>query len=144
MKKILLMCVFLTGMFLSGCENNEILLSEKKLNSELNGTWKIVAPRPTPDFTETWSFGEGLTAVTSTKTSTSSNVSTSGSYSIDAKFSKAYINLSGYSFNGSLNSGFTAADLNRKWTLVELSEDVLYISAKDDRGAIRSLEFVKQ
>jgi hypothetical protein len=142
MKNILLICVVLTGMVLAGCENNEILLSEKKLNSELNGTWKIVAPRPSVDFTETWVFSGGSAAVSSSKNSTSMNVS--GQYSVDAKFSKAYIDLSGYSFNSMLYSGFTASDLNRKWTLVELSEKVLYISATDDRGAIRSIEFVKQ
>jgi hypothetical protein len=142
MKNILLICVVLTGMVLAGCENNEILLSEKKLNSELNGTWKIVAPRPSVDFTETWVFSGGSTAVSSSKNSTSMNVS--GRYSVDAKFSKAYIDLSGYNYNSMLYSGFSAADLNRKWTLVELSEKVLYISATDDRGAIRSIEFVKQ
>jgi hypothetical protein len=142
MKIILMITVVLTGIFLTGCENNEILLSEKKLNNELNGTWKIVAPRPSVDFTETWIFSSGATSVSSSKNSTSINVG--GRYSVDAKFSKAYIDLSGYSFNSMLYSGFTASDLNRKWTLVELSDDILYISATDDRGAIRSIEFVKQ
>jgi hypothetical protein len=142
MKNILLIGVILTGMFLAGCENNEILLSEKKLNSELNGTWKIVAPRPSVDFIETWVFGDGATSVSSSKNNSSLNVN--GKYSVDAKFSKAYIDLSGYNFNSMLYSGFTATDLNRKWTLVELSDNVLYISATDDRGAIRSIEFVKQ
>lgn len=142
MKNILLIGVVLTGLFLAGCENNEILLSEKKLNSELNGTWKIIAPRPVPDFDELWTFGGGATSISSKKGSV--NIIATGNYSVDAKFSKAYITLSGYSFNSRLYSNFTAADLNRKWTLVELSEDVLYISATDDAGAIRSIEFVKQ
>ena len=143
MKNIILVFVFLTGLFLSGCENNEILLSEKKLNQEITGTWKIVAPRPSADFVETWIFENGANTVSSSNAN-SPNLNATGGYSIDAKFSKAYISLSGFSFSGRLHSGFTAADLNRKWTLVELSESVLYISATDDGGAIRSMEFVKQ
>ena len=145
MKNILLLCVFLSGIIFTGCENNEILLSEKKLNSELNGTWKIVAPRPSVDFTETWVFGGGAITVSSKKDNTPARVAT-GNYSVDAKFSKAYISLSSFNFpdNQPLHSGFTAGVLNRRWTLVELQDGVLYISATDDAGAIRSLEFVKQ
>lgn len=143
MKNILLVFVFLSGLFFSGCENNEILLSEKKLKEEIKGTWKIVAPRPSADFVETWVFENGANTVASQKAN-SPNMNATGNYSIDAKFSKAYISLSGFTFTGRLHSGFTAADLNRKWTLVELSDDVLYISATDDAGAIRSMEFAKQ
>lgn len=141
MKNILLICVLLAGLILPGCENNEILLSEKKLNSSLKGTWKIVAPRP-KDVNEFWTFSDGIVSITFTN---SNNViqTVSGTYSVDAKFSKAYINLGGFSFTNSLNSTFTANDLNRKWTLVELNNGVLYISATVSSGAIRSMEFIK-
>lgn len=71
-----------------------------------------------------------------------------GDYSIDARFSKAYVKLSDFSFAdstiGVTNSGFRAADLNRAWTIVMLDDKVLYLSATDNAGAIRSIEFIKQ
>lgn len=144
MKHILLLCLFFAGLTFSGCENNELLLSEKKLNSEINGTWKIVAPRPSSDFTETWVFSGGSISITSTRNNV--NMTALGNYSVDTKLTKAYVNLSGFNFSNPshLNSGFTAEVLNRKWTLVEINGDVLYISATDNAGAIRSLEFAKQ
>jgi hypothetical protein len=144
MKNLLLMCVLLSGLFLtSGCENNEILLSEKKLNNELTGSWKIVAPRPVSDYDETWTFANGVVTISSVNGT--KNIAVTGNYSVDTKFSKAFIRLSGFNFPPTerLSSGFTAADLNRKWTLVQLDEKVLYISTTDDRGAIRSIECVK-
>ena len=71
-----------------------------------------------------------------------------GSYSIDAKLSKAYVKLSGFTFGDSTsitytNSSFKAIDLNRAWTIVILENDVMYLSATDNAGAIRSLEYVK-
>jgi hypothetical protein len=44
---------------------------------------------------------------------------------------------------GLTNSGFKAADLNRAWTIVVLDDKVLYLSATDNAGAIRSIEFIK-
>jgi hypothetical protein len=142
MKNILLICLLLGGLILPSCENNEILLSEKKLKSELQGTWKIVSPRPIDDFTEFWNFSGGTVSITSTKEPT--NLTVTGTYSVDAKFSKAYISLGSFSFANFIYSGFDADDLNRRWTLVELNDGVLYLSATDSNGAIRSIEFVKQ
>ena len=56
--------------------------------------------------------------------------------------------LSGFTFGDSTsitytNSNFKAIDLNRAWTIVVLENDVMYLSATDNAGAIRSLEYVK-
>ena len=142
MKNILLICLLLGGLILPSCENNEILLSEKKLKSELQGTWKIVSPRPVDDFIEYWTFSDGTVTITSTRNA--SNLTSTGTYSVDAKFSKAYISLSSFTFANFIYSGFDADDLNRRWTLVELNDGVLYLSATDSNGAIRSIEYIKQ
>jgi hypothetical protein len=142
MKNILIVFLFLAGLILPGCENNELLLSEKKLKSELQGTWKIVSPRPVDGFLETWNLNGGAIAVSSVDENR--NITASGAYSVDAKFSKAYVTLSGFTYSNFLCSGFKAEDLNRRWTLVELNDGVLYLSATDSNGAIRSIEFIKQ
>lgn len=143
MKNILIVCLFLAGLILPGCENNELLLSEKKLKSELQGTWKIVAPTPNSDCGEIWGFNGGSLTISSSDTS--QNFSSSGQYSVDAKFSKAYVSFSGFVYPGGLPcSKFYADDLNRQWTLVELKDGVLYLSTTTSNGAIRSLEFIKQ
>jgi len=69
-----------------------------------------------------------------------------GKYSIDARFSKAYVKLSDFTFSDSMgvtNSGFSAVDLNRAWTIVILDKGVLYLSATDNSGSIRSIEFIE-
>ena len=81
----------------------------------------------------------------------------SGKYEIDARFAKAYVKLSDFTFqrdtlaitlggsgyDGRTNSGFTSADLNRAWTIVMLDKGILYLSATDNGGAIRSIEFIE-
>lgn len=136
---------------LSGCEQNDLLLSEKKLNEKIQKNWKVIFANSN-DSHETWSFNSGSVALHFTKFNSngSVNIDTTvlGSYAIDARLTKAYVKLSGFTFSdttasGITNSGFKAVDLNRAWTIVVLENDVLYLSATDNSGSIRSLEYIK-
>ncbi|MBK9399626.1 MAG: hypothetical protein IPN36_01855 [Bacteroidetes bacterium] len=149
MKNILFILAGLLSMTFISCEQNDLLLSEKKLNEKIQKTWKVLYANSN-DSREKWTFSNGEVLLNYDKDypslDTTINYTFIGNYSIDARFSKAYVKLSGFSFPDSLqftNSAFTDEDLNRVWTIVMLDGDVLYLSATDNRGAIRSLEFVK-
>jgi len=142
MKNLLWMLVGLLSLTFVSCEQNDLLLSEKKLNEKIQNTWKVLYSNNN-DSHETWTFSEGDVTLRLRITETGRDTVFFGKYEIDARFSKAYVKLSDFGFSGLTNSSFTAADLNRAWTLVVLDDKVLYISATDDRGAIRSIEFIK-
>jgi len=129
---------------ITGCDNYDLLLSEKKLNSNIQRTWKYVLPKHDDgSIIETWTFQDDKISLHVK----SSSVDTTylGKYSVDARFSKAYVNLSGFTFVGNtLNSGFSATDLNRRWNLVELNNPVFYLSSTNDRGTLQSLEYIEQ
>lgn len=121
----------------SSCEQNDLLMSEKKLEADLQKTWKLLYANSN-DSKETWTFFNGtVTLQVEDRTYT-------GTYSVDAKFSKSYVKLDNFSYDGYTNSGMAADDLNRAWTIVVIKDNVLYLSATDARGAIRSLEYVKK
>lgn len=148
MKNLLFILAGLLSITFISCEQNDLLLSEKKLNEKIQKTWKVLYSNSN-DSHETWNFSNGE-VVLNFKRYNGSNVSLDttliGNYSIDARFSKAYVKLSGFSYSDTLgvtNSGFSAEDLNRAWTIVLLDGDVMYLSATDNRGAIRSIEFMK-
>ncbi|MBP6512184.1 MAG: hypothetical protein KA347_05915 [Bacteroidia bacterium] len=151
MKNLLMALAGLVMISLTGCEQNDLLLSEKKLNEKIQKSWKVIFANNN-DSHETWSFNGGGVAINLKKYDANSNVTLDttllGSYSIDAKLTKAYVKLSGFTFGDSTsimytNSNFKAVDLNRAWTIVVLENDVMYLSATDNGGAIRSLEYVK-
>ena len=151
MKNLLMALAGLVMISLTGCEQNDLLLSEKKLNEKIQKNWKVIFANSN-DPHETWSFNSGSVALNFKKYNTTGGVTLDttvlGSYSIDARLTKAYVKLSNFTFSdttvaGITNSGFKAVDLNRAWTIVVLENDVLYLSATDNAGAIRSLEYIK-
>jgi hypothetical protein len=150
MKNLLMAMAGLVMISLSGCEQNDLLLSEKKLNEKIQKNWKVIFANSN-DSHETWNFNNGSVALHFTKYNNgavSLDTTVLGSYSIDARITKAYVKLSGFTFSdttaaGVTNSGFKAVDLNRAWTIVVLENDVLYLSATDNSGSIRSLEYIK-
>ncbi|MBK9639071.1 MAG: hypothetical protein IPO63_15235 [Bacteroidetes bacterium] len=151
MKNLLMTLAGLVMISLTGCEQNDLLLSEKKLNERIQKNWKVIFSNSN-DSHETWNFNGGSVALHFTKYGSNGSVSLDttvlGNYSIDARLTKAYVKLSGFTFSdttasGITNSGFKAVDLNRAWTIVVLENDVMYLSATDNAGAIRSLEYIK-
>lgn len=150
MKNLLWMLVGLMSLSFVSCEQNDLLLSEKKLNEAIQKSWKVLYSN-TNDSHETWNFRDGDVTINMKKYNQDGSVRLDtvliGDYSIDARFSKAYVKLSNFVISDSIigltNSGFKAADLNRAWTIVVLDDKVLYLSATDNAGAIRSIEFIK-
>lgn len=137
----------LLSLTFTSCEQNDLLLSEKKLNEKIQKTWKVLYSNSN-DSHETWNFSNGEVVLNFKRYNQQNAITLDttlfGKYSIDARFSKAYVKLENFSFTDSLgmtNSGFSAVDLNRAWTIVLIDSDVLYLSATDNKGAIRSIEF---
>lgn len=157
MKNLLWMLVGLLSLTFVSCEQNDLLLSEKKLNEKIQNTWKVLYSNNN-DSHETWTFSEGDVTLRYRRPENGLDTVIFGKYEIDARFSKAYVKLSeftfdkdtlaigagGTGFSGRTNSNFTATDLNRAWTIVVLDDKVLYLSATDNGGAIRSIEFIKK
>ena len=143
MKNLFLLASGLMLIFLSGCENNDLLLSEKKLNSKIQKTWKIVSPSPSIDARENWSFANGSITINGTDKNGTSYAET-GTYNVDAKMTKAYVYIDQFHFSQVLPSGFESEVLNRRWTIVELDNGIMYLSGVDNNGVIRSMEFVEK
>lgn len=128
---------------ITGCDNYDLLLSEKKLNRNIQRTWKYVLPKADDgSVIETWTFKDGKVYLYKKE----ANLDTTyvGQYSVDARFSKAYVSLSGFAFKGDVRAHFNAEQLNRRWDLVELNNPVLYLSSTNDRGTLQSLEFIEK
>ena len=151
MKNLLWILAGLLSLTFVSCEQNDLLLSEKKLEEKIQTSWKVLYANSN-DSHETWSFADGTVSIHLQKYYQNGTMSMdtvlTGDYSIDARVSKAYVKLSNFTFAdstiGATNSGFKAVDLNRAWTIVMLDDKVLYLSATDNAGAIRSLEYIKQ
>ena len=137
----ILMCTLL----LAGCENKDLLQSDKKIREQLeNKTWKRIAPS-SQDYRELWTFKEGKMNITWDKNSNdtieSSEVIT-GNYSVSTKVSSSYVTISGTPLTNL--TGFEHIDLNLKWTVAEINDKVLYLSAATETGTVKSLEYIIQ
>jgi hypothetical protein len=143
MKNLLILAFSFMLLTVVGCENNDMFLSEKKLNSKIQNNWKLLSPSTTTDYNETWSFRDGNVVIVS-KDKTGAEKSVTGKYSIDAKINNAYLTLSGFNYQNQIASHWLASELNRKWTIVELDNGIMYISGIDDKNVIRSIEFAQR
>ena len=143
MKNLLLLAFSFMLITVAACENNDLFLSEKKLNSKIQNNWKVLSPSTTIDYNEIWSFKDGSIVIVS-KDEAGVESTVTGHYSIDTKINNAYITLSGFTFPNQIASHWKAAELNRKWTIVQLDNGVMYISGRDDNNVIRSIEFAQR
>jgi len=143
MKNLLLLAFSFMLLTVAGCENNDLLLSEKKLNSKIQNNWKVLSSSTSTDYNEIWSFRDGKVVIVS-KDESGTEKTVTGTYSVDAKINNAYVTLSGFSYPNQIASHWLASELNRKWTIVELDNGVMYISGIDDKNVIRSIEFAQR
>ena len=58
MKNLLWILAGLLSITFTACEQNDLLLSEKKLNEEIQKSWKVLYSNSN-DSHETWSFKDG-------------------------------------------------------------------------------------
>ena len=143
MKNLLVLAFSFMLLTVVGCENNDLLLSEKKLNSKIQNNWKVLSPSTTIDYKEIWSFRDGKVVIVS-KDETGVEKIVTGTYSVDTKINNAYVTLSGFTYANQIASHWLASELNRKWTIVELDNGIMYLSGKDDKNVIRSIEFAQR
>ena len=145
MKTILLSFIAIAVLAITGCDNFDLFQSEKKLNNNIQKTWTIVTSKAAPydKAAEKWTFKDNVINIVFKDNNGQDNI-IEGNYSVDARVSKAYVNVSDFNFIGSTTSGFEAENLNRQWTIVELDNGIMYLSTTDINGAIRSLEFIEE
>lgn len=130
--------LFVMLLVLTGCENNDLLQSEEKVNSQIKGTWKKVKASSVEQ-NEDWKFDNGTLTISKKINDPDSIVVDHAQYTVTTKFSKSYVTISG------LSSYYVEfLDLNRQWTIAEISGNVLYLSTTNSQGAIISREFVKK
>ncbi len=135
--KTLLYVLGFCSLLLTGCDNKDLLQSEDKIREQLeNKNWKRVAPS-SQDYHEVWTFKEGKLMID--KDSTDLN----GTYSVDTKFSASYVSFLGFPQLHNL-VGLDYTNINMKWTIAVINNNVLYLSATNESGTIKSLEFVVQ
>jgi hypothetical protein len=137
MRNLLLTSLFLGLLVSAGCEKQELLQSEDKVKAQLNGRWKKVLSSSAESY-EKWKLDNGTVTITKEFKDPDTTVVDHGSYSVTTKFSKSYI-----TFSGLTSDKLEYWDLNRQWTIAELSGTVLYLSTTNSGGAIISREFVK-
>ena len=149
---LLLMAVFA----FSSCEENMWLRSEKKLKSQIQGTWSRIPLQANAKKDETWTIRDGVIAIAETEKqnngkddgykdmNTSDNLDTLvydlGNYSVDAKLDNAYIRLSGLEEDvvESAKQGLSA-----KWTIVDIDNSILVLAAENGSAVIQR-EFEKK
>lgn len=147
--------LFLFGfllLVLSSCEDNMLLRSEKKMKSEIQGTWQREFLGDTAvHYTEQWIFnGDKLYTVLSLNqppdfyddgapdSNHTDNKDTSiiTGFKIDTKITRAYLKFQ-------LINGDTAFFVD-KWEFVTLDNDVLYLATDDPKSSsVLQLEFAR-
>lgn len=122
--------------FITSCETNTAFRSEKKLNQQIQAhSWKSVKLNPSaPD--EDWTFNNGTVYRTIYNDNGSIADADTGAYSIDAKLSYSYLTIR--DFRRVIDR------LNARWTIVELTDDVMSIAYKEDNTGLMQREFVKK
>jgi hypothetical protein len=129
--------LFIMLLALTSCDNNDLLQSEEKVNTQLKGTWKKVKASSVEQF-ENWKFENGTVTITKEMKDPDTTFVDHGNYSVTTKFSKSYVTISGLTCEH-----LEYWDLNRQWTVAEISGSVLYLSTTNSHGSIISREFVK-
>lgn len=62
MKNLLWILAGLLSLTFVSCEQNDLLLSEKKLDEKIQTSWKVLYANSN-DSHETWSFGDGTVSI---------------------------------------------------------------------------------
>ncbi len=118
--------IIIIALLFAGCESQTAFRSEKTLKKQIQGTWTLVPPYVSGGAFEEITFIEGAFYINS------SSGKDTGYYSIDAKLSYSYLEMS------ELGGGFNY--YNTTWTIVELTNDFLYLA--NDNALQR--EFIKK
>lgn len=118
---------------IAGCESNNHLRSEKKIKSQIQGTWKLAYPISP----ESWTFSNDTFYVS--KTINGMVLKDTGSYKIEATWKEPYVTITDAEL---INS--PPLDLNGKWTIIELDNKVLYLAIRPAGSGLEQREFIKE
>ena len=127
-------CVLLLLMSFS-CGDNLLFKSEKKIKQEVQGVWENILLNQMQS-REYWALENGniyLLELNGNKFDTID----AGQYSIDAKLAKAYIDIRDFTSTQALLS-----DYNSRWSIIELTDDLLYITTRQSGGLLQK-EFLR-
>ena len=126
--------LIIIAILFSACETQTAFRSEKKLNKQIQAhTWKMVKLNPA-SYEEDWDFTNGTVYRKIYNDNGSILDVDTGTYSIDAKLSYSYLTIS--DFRRELDK------LNARWTIVELTDDVLALAYKGSSSGLMQKEFV--
>lgn len=129
----------LAGIFMCfiSCESNHFLKSEKKLKSDIVGTWNRVLFGN--ELEESWTFVDGnIKILQPTRHGDTLDV---GNYSIDATLATPYLKIENTTYTNQNPGGDT---YNYKWSIIKLDNKVLEIATESDKGGLAQIEFIKQ
>ncbi|MGI8893542.1 MAG: hypothetical protein ACR2GN_08775 [Bacteroidia bacterium] len=131
---VLMLIAFLAVFFIS-CETQTAFRSEKKLNKQIQAhTWASVKLNQNAN-DEDWVFSNGTVYRTIYELDGGIKSDT-GTYSIDAKLSYSYLTMRDFRR--------THDRLDARWTIVELTDDVMALAYKSDITGLVQREFVKK
>ncbi len=131
--------LLLAGVFMCfiSCESNHFLKSEKKLKSDIVGTWNRVLFGN--ELEESWTFVDGNLKIL--QPSRHGDTLDVGTYSIDATLTTPYLKIENTTYTNQNPGGDT---YNYKWSIIKLDNKVLEIASESDNGGLAQIEFIKQ
>jgi hypothetical protein len=136
LSKIPVIIIAAAAIFISSCETQTAFRSEKKLNKQIQAhTWARVKLQPQA-LDEDWNFSNGTVYRTIYNDNGSIADADTGTYSIDAKLSYSYLTIRDFRREGDR--------LNARWTIVELTDDVMALAYKSEGTGLMQNEFVKK
>ena len=124
--QLLLAVIVLT---IAGCQKEEFLMSESKIESQLQNTWQRVDMTQTSSGVQ-WKFNEGKLYLIK-----NGSALAEGDYSVDASVTKVKIDISGFP-----DPGYEY--MNGNWQVIQLDEDVLVVAQKYHGGTFQQ-EFTR-
>src|SRR5690242_17912864 len=123
--------LFAVILLATACQKEEFLMSEDKIDSQLQNTWDRVEMTTTSTAEINWKFNEGKLYLSNRE-----NLLAEGTYSVETSMTKVKINISGFP-----DPGYEY--MNGKWQVITLDDDILVIAEKDHGGTLQ-MEFTRR
>lgn len=121
---------------LTSCESNHMFKSEKKIKSDILGTWDMIIFK-TDELDQNWIFTADSLYILRQEALGSANFDTVDvvDYKIDVTISAPYMIVDGIELD---------PEYNKKWTITQLDTKVLAMACDYKNGGVLQKEFVKK
>jgi hypothetical protein len=130
---LVFIALFCFTLIFSGCESNNMLKSQKKMEEDIQHTWELVSYSPGPP-TEEWIFVDGTLLRNLLKPDGTIADSDTATYLIETKVSEALLIVSGFKR--------LSDKLNGTWSLIQLDEKILMMAVEHNNTGLIIKEFV--